>query len=266
MAALAHEVNSGPFSFVNGNTALAFGNNLNTTPNFTGTLSNLPQGNSPRTVSVRLSFEANALGQGNNIFGWGTPVANQAFGWTQSSAAYGNNYLWGSGDVVFPNSMSFGTWYIMTFVFDGSSIKIYRDGVFLGDFSKTLNTTGTTLWLGSVLGGGQNFFHGNIDDLQIYNTALTQSQVTALNNAILSNETFNLSKLNFKVYPNPANDFVTISLEGELKSVEVYSLQGQKIVTSTNSEINISNFTSGIYLIKVEDSNGNVSTQKIVKK
>lgn len=267
VTALAHEVNSGQFAFVNGNTALAFINNLNATPNFSGTLSNLPQGNSPRTVSVRLNFDTNALGsQGNNIFAWGAPVANQAYGWTQSSAAYGNNYLWGSGDVVFPNSMSYGTWYIMTFVFDGSSIKIYRDGVSLGDFSKTLNTAGTTFWLGSVLGGGQNFFNGFIDDLQIYNTALTQSQVTALNNAILSSESFNSNALNFRVYPNPANDFATIEIDEPIKSVEIYTLQGQRVLVSNTKDIDVSGLDSGVYLVKVEDENASLATQKLVIK
>ena len=68
------------------------------------------------------------------------------------------------------------------------------------------------------------------------------------------------------MYPNPAADAVSVSLETELKQIEIYSLQGQKVLTSSQAEINISNLPSGLYLVKVEDVHGSVSTQKLIKK
>ena len=259
-----YEPSSGQFAFVIGNTALAFINNSNITPNFSAILPNLPQGNSARTVSIRLNFDINSLSQSNNVFVWGTPVANQAYGWSQSSTVQANNYFWGSGDFLFTNPMSTGTWYIMTFVFDGTFAKVYRDGVLVANVSKTLNTTGTNFWLGSVLGGGLNFFNGFIDDLQIYNTALTDSQITALNSSILSSEDFSTSKLNFSIYPNPATELVNIVVETELKSVAIISIHGQKVLETTNNVVNIAGLPAGIYFVKAQDVNGAVATQKLV--
>ena len=266
--ALIYEANSGTYSFVIGNTALAFIANQSNlqAPNFSANLPNLPQGASSRTVSIRLNIEASeTFSLQNNVFAWGTPTANQAYGWSQINATQGRNYFWGAGDYTFSNTINPGTWYIMTFVYDGLDTKIYKDGVFLSSTPKTLNTTGTTFWLGSVLGGTQNYFNGFMDDFQIYNTALTPAQITNLNGT-LSNSNFNTNNLKFSLYPNPASDILNIEMDSELKSVEIYSLQGQKVLLATSKDVNISNLPSGIYMIRVQDIDGAIATSKMVKK
>ena len=267
--ALIYEANSGTYSFVIGNTALAFIANQSNlqAPNFSANLPNLPQGASARTVSIRLNIEASeTFSLQNNVFAWGTPTANQAYGWSQINATQGRNYFWGSGDYTFSNTINPGTWYIMTFVYDGLDTKIYKNGVFLSSTPKTLNTSGTTFWLGSVLGGTQNYFNGFMDDLQIYNTALTTAQIASLNGAILSNEDFNSNNLKFSLYPNPATDILNIEMESELKSVEIYSLQGQKVLTSNLKEINTSSLASGLYMVRVENVDGAIATKKLAIK
>ncbi len=46
--------------------------------------------------------------------------------------------------------------------------------------------------------------------------------------------------------------------------MEVYNSIGQKVMTATN-EIDISNLTSGLYLVKIFDENGFSETHKIIK-
>ena len=70
----------------------------------------------------------------------------------------------------------------------------------------------------------------------------------------------------FNLYPNPASDNFTIEMDSNIKFVEIYSLQGQKILTSTTKNINISNLSKGIYLVQIEDENNNRSTQKLIVK
>ena len=55
-------------------------------------------------------------------------------------------------------------------------------------------------------------------------------------------------------------------MENEVKSVEIYSLQGQKVLTSNSKNINVSNLSKGMYLVRIEDSNNAVSTQKLIIK
>lgn len=68
------------------------------------------------------------------------------------------------------------------------------------------------------------------------------------------------------LHPNPASDYFTIELENELKSVEIYSLQGQKVLVSDTKNINVSNLSKGIYLVLIEDSSNAVASQKLIIK
>ena len=83
-------------------------------------------------------------------------------------------------------------------------------------------------------------------------------------NQTLSNQDFNSKNLKFSLYPNPATNLVNIELATELKSVEIYSLQGQKILSSIKNQVDVSSLSKGMYLIRVEDVNNGVSTQKLL--
>ena len=70
------------------------------------------------------------------------------------------------------------------------------------------------------------------------------------------------------VYPNPAND--VLYLKGEdIQYVEIYNSIGLKVLDKNvnNSEsIDIVDFASGMYFVRIVDKNGNASTTKIVKR
>ena len=69
------------------------------------------------------------------------------------------------------------------------------------------------------------------------------------------------------VYPNPANDRVTIKSVSTIQRVEIYNQVGQLVkqhnVNSNLVNLNVSGLNSGIYFIKVHSSN-RVSTAKLV--
>ena len=69
---------------------------------------------------------------------------------------------------------------------------------------------------------------------------------------------------NFKIFPNPATDTFTIETENDIKSVEIYSIQGQKVVTSTSKDINVSTLSKGMYLVRIEDVDNAVATKKLI--
>ncbi|MGK0379523.1 MAG: hypothetical protein ACJA1Z_003351 [Patiriisocius sp.] len=70
--------------------------------------------------------------------------------------------------------------------------------------------------------------------------------------------------MSFSIYPNPATDLISISGIENINSIKVYSILGslEKEVFNTN-QIDISELSSGIHLIKVD--NGTVTTKKIIK-
>ncbi|CAL2076123.1 S8 family serine peptidase [Tenacibaculum sp. 190524A05c] len=76
---------------------------------------------------------------------------------------------------------------------------------------------------------------------------------------------------NFKVFPNPIDDLVTLNgIDGDLKeySLKIYSVLGKQILHKqelTSNSINLSNLKTGIYFLNL--SNGNKSKViKLIKK
>ena len=70
-----------------------------------------------------------------------------------------------------------------------------------------------------------------------------------------------LSTLNSQlaVYPNPSRNIINIDGIEIGAHIDIYTLQGQLIHTTTTTKIDISNFDSGIYIIK----SGNKTTKLI---
>ena len=69
----------------------------------------------------------------------------------------------------------------------------------------------------------------------------------------------------FMVYPVPAENEIQIQAEGFQKA-EIYSLTGQKLMESQQNNMNVSQLSLGIYIIKVYDLEGNCDTQRFVVK
>ena len=149
----------------------------------------------------------------------------------------------------------------------GANLVLYVNGVYKDIVASTSLTYYPTnfMTIGST-GVTNQSFKGQIDDLLIYNTALTSTQVSALNNTLLSNENFNTNNLKFNLYPNPATDILNISMETELKSVEIYSLLGQKVLSTDKNQVDVSSLSKGMYMVRVEDVEGSISTQKLIIK
>ena len=73
------------------------------------------------------------------------------------------------------------------------------------------------------------------------------------------------SQVSFIVYPSLAESEIQIQCEGFQKA-EIYSLTGQKLMESLQNNMNVSQLSSGLYIIKVYDLDGNCDTQRFVVK
>jgi hypothetical protein len=76
-----------------------------------------------------------------------------------------------------------------------------------------------------------------------------------------------LSNGQVMIYPNPATEIVNIKSDYTITGVEVMNFVGQTVYTSKNvglktDKLNVSNFTSGVYFVKVSTTEG-VRTVKI---
>lgn len=71
------------------------------------------------------------------------------------------------------------------------------------------------------------------------------------------------------IYPNPvSSDRVYItSKSSQSKEVEIFDILGKKILhtTITGKELNISNLTAGVYIIKIKEGEATATRKLIVK-
>lgn len=78
----------------------------------------------------------------------------------------------------------------------------------------------------------------------------------------LSVNDFNF-KNEIKIYPNPVKSILNIESNKPYETIEVYTLLGKKLLSErATASINISNLSSGIYLVKIIGTND----EKIIKK
>ncbi|GAK89546.1 hypothetical protein JCM19297_1374 [Nonlabens ulvanivorans] len=75
------------------------------------------------------------------------------------------------------------------------------------------------------------------------------------------------NQFSFSLYPNPTSNMITVAVENSaFAKANIYNLQGQLIASSQESSIQISDLTAGMYIIKIETTNGTTATQQFIKK
>ncbi|HYQ56849.1 MAG TPA: PKD domain-containing protein [Draconibacterium sp.] len=137
------------------------------------------------------------------------------------------------------------------------------DVVFIPSYASGTTHMRVAMKIGSAPSPCEDGFDGEVED---YIIAFTPPIASAANPASDSS-----LKRNISVYPNPAINFIKINLDevGFEDSYSIYDLNGKKLIeqqlTSSFIEVDLSNYPSGIYMVKVV--NFNVPTiKKIIKK
>ena len=73
----------------------------------------------------------------------------------------------------------------------------------------------------------------------------------------------------YNIYPNPTNGNIVVS-GNDIDMVEVYNLCGQMVLSveahSNGVNVNMSSLTSGVYMVRIVDGNGNSTVNKVVKR
>jgi hypothetical protein len=69
-----------------------------------------------------------------------------------------------------------------------------------------------------------------------------------------------------KIYPNPVTDILNIVSDIVPQNVDLYNLQGERIIGVSNSiDLDVSNIPKGMYIAKVELSKNDIKTLSIIK-
>jgi hypothetical protein len=153
----------------------------NVTANLSAVLTNLPQGNSNRTVSVwvkNINYPNNAL---INVFQYGNNTVNQSYRLGHQGISFDRLFVSdGVNTYVSDNNKAAiypGGWYHYVAIHENSTLKIYVNGLLVFSQSNvTLATQGSTFTLNSGTSAYANS-QLHYDDLEIYDIALTESQI-----------------------------------------------------------------------------------------
>jgi hypothetical protein len=180
----------------------------------------LPIGAEPRTISLWFKPGKNLTASTESgLIQYGTTSTSKLFGLITSGNAPGKLYFFGQGnDLAGVTTLQEGVWYHGAVTYDGSNLTLYVNGNIENSAVKTLDTVvnGNGLTIG--LRPASTRWTGTIDDVTIFNRALSPKQIEAIYNnrtdLIVSQETDKDEVWSVDVTPNdgaPNTDGPTVS-------------------------------------------------------
>lgn len=217
--------------------------------------------------------EAYPLSHGNWENRWKISITNKHIRWTVKTDQ-------GTKDLDSETELILNTLYNVTALYNGSDYEIYINGELdaLSSFSGLIPTTTIDLMISQVLPGNTQYnFKGVLDDIRIYNYALSYNSIQSLYDYIVdvNDERETEIPKNYGLtqnYPNPFNSQTNIEFQVPNQSIiklEIYDILGQKIITLINQEKYPGSYSvnwngknefgdsvnSGIYFIKFSSDN-----------
>ena len=144
--------------------------------------SNIPIGNSNYTISVW--FNASSLGQ-NGFVGWGGYLNTNQVNALRLSAT-GFVHYWWANDLNVNTALSINTWYNVVARFDGTNRQLWLNNVLIGGDTpgsghNVPNANNLTIGTTNV----NEYFNGKISNVEIYNRAISDSEIAEIYNNFL---------------------------------------------------------------------------------
>ena len=141
-----------------------------------GNPATLPSGTGARTICGWAKSGSTSSGWGW-IASFGSPNTDQAMFIGRNGAdLYGGGY---ADDLVVSNFWD-GNWHFIALTYDGTTASLYADGVLRASGAKSWNLVHGACYIGEQVNNGSEFWNGNIDDVRVYNRALTAAEITHL--------------------------------------------------------------------------------------
>lgn len=150
---------------------------------------------------------------------------------------------------------------------EAEATQYFEAGDTLADLD--VATTGTLTWytdvaLTTVLPPSTALVAGTTYYVtQIINTCQSVAKAIKVEAAL---GVANISSQSFKLYPNPTNDLVTIQSNANVSNITVFNVVGQVVTTVASKTVDLSKYSSGMYIFEITFENGKAVSQKVVKK
>lgn len=140
--------------------------------------------------------------------------------------------------------------------------------VYSNDAGATWSTINPEEFYNSIIVSGDVKFNTNTADVYLATTDLGILKHTiSLPN--LGTPSFTATDNNLVLYPNPTSGICNLKLKNNetIKTIEVINNLGQKVIKlNAANQFDILNFSAGIYLVRITDTNNNTSISRLIKK
>ena len=136
----------------------------------------LPSGANARTIEAWA--KADSFGGGNTyIYSYGHNSCQGSDTFALGVTSAGKAYFAGCVDDITGNAtLSTNQWYHFATTYDGTTVKMYVNGVLDNSAAKTLNTTVISSYIGAFT-GGTSYFNGVIDEVRVLNRVLSPDEI-----------------------------------------------------------------------------------------
>ena len=181
---------------------------------------------------------------------------------------------WNSGSVNSEGSPVLpAEWINIVATYDSDSLKIYRN-IVLESAVPAVDTIQPTIvpfriaWQSQFFEGNENYY-GLMDEVLIYNRALSQSEISQIYNSTPTSTDDDQFE-NLIVYPNPFGDIITIkTFNPDIIHGEIIDMQGRiikKILDIKGSQqISTIGLRKGFYILNLYTDKGLAISKKIIK-
>jgi hypothetical protein len=138
---------------------------------------NIPVGNSNYTIEAWIKPSGTA---NYGIAGWGTWGShNNVNAFRTNGSTQLDNYWWGNDLIVNVPNLADGNWHHVAATFDGTTRKIYCDGVLKGSDQPTGHNVSysSNMTVGLTYPGLSEYMNGSMDEVKIWSRALCQGEI-----------------------------------------------------------------------------------------
>jgi len=186
---------------------------------------------------------------------WKVSISNNRIRWTIKTNT-------GITDLDSETIVTSGQWYNVTGLYSGADMELYINGKLdaFKYWTGNINSSPYDLTLGQSLpSNNQNNFSGKLDEIRLYDYAISYEEIKQLNDLETNYEEVNsgiplISHLH-QNYPNPFNGQTNMRFEinkRTLVSINIYNILGQIVITLLNEEM-----SAGKYSIRWDGKNTN---------
>lgn len=158
-------------------------------------------------------------------------------------------------DVIFQKNR----WYHLAYIYNGDSILTFINGTPDLKVKANITQSPTDMTIGKM---GQYFKGGKLDDIAIYNRALSISEINKLYSAAPTAVSETINNLNTISIVLDHSGNYQVRANTPIKNIKVYNVNGSLVKESSNSSV--SGLPAGFYIFYISTKEGVVKSKLVV--